>query len=139
LPSGKRHYRVTLLDVYLAHATALQTGGLQGILDAGRIEAAIARPYSGYHRTIAAKAAVLFEAVANNHGFMDGNKRTALILADLLIKRSGYRLVSATARENLNSAFEALAVSVASGELNTGQIVDWFRQRIVPGPGPRQK
>jgi death-on-curing protein len=74
----------------------LQFGGLPGVLDVGRIEAAISRPYSGYLRPIASKAAALFEAITNNHGFTDGNKRTALLLTDLLIKRSGYRLVART-------------------------------------------
>ena len=81
MPSGKRHYRVTMSDAHGAHDLALEYGGRPGVLDAGRIEAAINRPYSGYFRPIASKAAALFEAMANNHGFVDG-----ILLTDLLIK-----------------------------------------------------
>jgi death on curing protein len=30
--------------------------------------------------------------MASNHGFTDGNKRTAWLLTEILIDRSGYRL-----------------------------------------------
>jgi death-on-curing protein len=104
-------------------------------LDSGRIEAAINRPYSGYFRPIALKAAALFEAIANNHGFVDGNKRTAILLTDLLIKRSGYRLVASDASEDLNREIEELAVSVARGERHLADIADWFKRRLTPQRG----
>ncbi len=113
MPNGRRHYRVTISDAYMAHDLALQYGGRPGVLDAGRIKAAISRPYSGYHRPIASKAGALFEAVVQNHGFVDANKRTAVLLTDLLIKRSGYRLRTSDTNEDLNSSIEELAVSVA--------------------------
>ncbi len=118
-------------DAHIAHDFALQYGGRAGVLNAGRIEAAINRPYSGYFRTIASKAAALFEAIINNHGFVDGNKRTAILLADLLIKRSGYRLTASNAKEDLNSALEEVAVSVARGELRLAEITAWFEQRLM--------
>jgi prophage maintenance system killer protein len=61
--------------------------------------------------------------VVSNHGFTDGNKR--LLLTDLLLKKSNYRLVAAHRLE-----FENLAVRVASGELKLPAITEWFRQRI---------
>jgi death-on-curing protein len=67
----------------------------------------------------------------SNHGFVDGNKRTALALTDLLIKRSGYRLTGATDEEDLDLALEELAVSVARGKLKFDAISDWFKQRLV--------
>jgi death on curing protein len=131
LPNGRRHYRITISDAYAAHEFALQFGGRRGVLNAGRIEAAINRPYSGYHRPIASKAAALFEAVANNHGFVDGNKRTALLLTVLLIRRSGYRLAGADANEDMNATFENLAVSVGRGDLKLNDITDWFKRRLA--------
>jgi prophage maintenance system killer protein len=38
------------------------------------------RPYNGYYRPIEKKAAALVESMGGNHGFIDGNKRTAVIL-----------------------------------------------------------
>lgn len=119
-------------DAHSAHDLALKYGGRPGVLDAGRIDAAINRPYSGYFRSIASKAAALLEAVANNHGFVDGNKRTAVLLTDLLIKKSGYRLTVSHVNEDLNRAIEELVVSVARGELQLADITDWFKQRLTP-------
>jgi death-on-curing protein len=130
LPSGRRHYRVTLNDANAAHEFALRYGGRPGVIDPGRIEAAIARPYSGYHRSIAAKAAALFEAVVNNHGFVDGNKRSAVLLTDLLIWQSGYDFQPWNEHERFNAALVDFAVNVARGGLTLETIMEWFEQRI---------
>jgi len=90
LPRNKRHYRVKLQEVLAAHDFALTFGGLRGIRDLGAIEAAVARPYCGYYRSIAKKVAALVQSLASNHGFIDGNKRTALLMMNLLLLRSGY-------------------------------------------------
>jgi death on curing protein len=129
LPSGKRHYRLTLADALGAHDLALQYGGLPGILNLSLIESAIQRPYSGYHRSIHRKAAALVHSVARNHGFVDGNKRTCLLLLGLLLDRSGYRLVRDGSPET-NEAVEEMIVSVAKGEMSFNNIDEWMRERI---------
>jgi prophage maintenance system killer protein len=67
--------------------------------------------------------------MANNHGFIDGNKRTTLLLANLLIDKSGYTL-RPRAREDLVKAMADMIVGVASGELTIEQIVEWFEGRL---------
>ena len=121
---------MTLRDAYHAHDFALEYGGRPGVIDIGRIAAAIARPYSGYHRPIAAKAAALFEAVINNHGFVDGNKRTAVLLTDLLIWRSGYTFEPSNEDDRFNAALVDFAISVARGKVAYEEIVQWFAERI---------
>jgi death-on-curing protein len=91
---------------------------LPGIRDRGSIEAAIARPYTGYYRSIARKAAALVHSLALNHGFIDANKRTALLMVDLFLRKSGY-------------AMETMILDVVTHRLDFGQLVEWFRQRIV--------
>src|SRR5438445_194495 len=44
------------------------------------IESAIGRPYTGYYPRLHQKAAALVESLVRNHGFIDGNKRTAFII-----------------------------------------------------------
>ena len=129
MPSGKRHYRVKLSDALSAHNRALATGGRSGILDLGRVEAAIARPYSGYYRLIANKAAALVHAVVNDHGFVDGNKRTAIFLMDLLLNKSGYRLTECVDAD-LNDAVENMVVALANRRMSFDDLVDWFKLRI---------
>ena len=38
----------------------------------------MARPQSGYYADLFEEAAALFESLAQNHPFVDGNKRTAV-------------------------------------------------------------
>src|SRR5262249_13030837 len=87
-------------------------GGRAGVLNEHSIHSAIGRPYSGYYRSIAEKAAGLTEALARNHGFVDGNKRTAVYAMDLLLTRSGYKLRDDDL-DRLNQEVEDMIVAVA--------------------------
>ncbi|MDE0393922.1 MAG: type II toxin-antitoxin system death-on-curing family toxin [Gammaproteobacteria bacterium] len=99
-------------------------GGALGILNRSAIQSAIARPYHGYHPRIHQKAAALVHAIVTNHGFVDGNKRTALYLVELLAVRSGYRL----SVEDLVVA--DIVTAVARGELGYEELAAWFEPRL---------
>lgn len=118
-----------MADAISAHDEALNFGGLSGIRDKGAIESAIARPYLGYYREIEAKAAALTQSVATNHGFVDGNKRTALILLILLIKRSGYSLVPLRG-EDAGAALEHLILAIVERRMTQGEVIEWLRKRL---------
>lgn len=117
------HYRLTLADALTAHDEALRYGGRAGISSLHLIESALARPYSGYHRPIAHKAAAVLHSMVGNHGFVDGNKRTAWLLVEILVERSGYMLEIPD-----DERIDDLVVSVAEGQLGFDKIADWFAQ-----------
>lgn len=119
------HYRVTLADAMTAHDMALSFGGRDGINSLHLIESALGRPYSGYHRSITAKAAALLESMVGNHGFIDGNKRTAWLLVELLVARSGY-LFAFEEDERVDD----FVVAVAAGQIDFAAMDRWFAQRI---------
>jgi len=75
------------------------------------------------------KAAALVQSMATNHGFVDGNKRTTLILTYTLIVRSGYDLVTAEEDGDIEIEFEELLLAV-SDHLAYEDIVQWFRARL---------
>lgn len=131
MPRSKRHYRIKLDEVIVAHDFALAFGGLQGIRDLGAIEAAIARPYCGYYRSIAKKAAALVQSLALNHGFIDGNKRTALFMLNLLLRRSGYHL-RANNQLQLNIDVEAMILALVEHRMNFDEVVAWLEEKIAP-------
>ena len=132
MPNGRRrHYRLTLGDALDAHEQALRFGGRPGVINVGSIESAIARPYSGYYRTIRHKAAALVESMVGNHGFADGNKRTTLILLDLLLERSGYRLAPSERRGSIQKDVEDMILDVARNQLSFDDLVKWFGKRIT--------
>lgn len=87
---------------------------------------ALARPYHGYHRRIHQKAAALLHGVVCNHGFADGNKRTAFYLVELMVQRSGYEF----AEEDM--VVVEMIKSVARGEKNYEELVEWFKGRLIP-------
>lgn len=93
------------------------------------IESAIARPYSGYYRSIQQKAAALAESMATNHGFADGNKRTTVILLHTLLTKSGYELTRLDAHESMNDAVEELILGIVNHSLSHDEVVHWFRSR----------
>jgi death on curing protein len=126
LPTGRRHYRLTLDDVLNLHDAALLDGGLSGVRD----RAAIARPYSGYYRAIESKAAALVHSLALNHGFIDANKRTALFACDLLLAKSGYRLRRDDMPEG-NDDMEDMILAVVEHHMNFDELTAWFKARIV--------
>jgi death on curing protein len=127
------HYQISLADVMEAHDRALQTGGRAGVLNQDLLESAIARPHTGYYPSLAEKCAALIQSLAGNHGFIDGNKRTALIITNLLIRRSGYKL-SGESREELEVSLEHLVLDAADGRFERDRVVRWFEKHLESAP-----
>jgi death on curing protein len=67
-------------------------GGRQGIRDKGLLGSAIFRPQSGYYSGIIEEASALMESLANNHAFIDGNKRISFVMTDAMLRANGYFL-----------------------------------------------
>lgn len=120
------HYCVTRADVKYAHEYALQSlgGGRDGILNENSLLSALARPYSGYYQSIQEKSAALVESLVCNHGFMDGNKRTAWLVLGYFILRSGYEY-TCSQQEIID-----IVLKVAKGEIKYDDLVEWFSTRI---------
>ncbi len=89
------------------------------------------RPYTGYYPTIEMKGAALLESLACNHGFIDGNKRTALVTLDLLLVRSGYRL-RADDVEQLNQDAEKMVLDLVEHRIKFDEVVAWIEKWIIP-------
>ena len=120
MPRNRRHYRIALGDAIGAHERTInEFGGRPGIQDIGRVEAAIGRPYNGYYRAIYRKAAALIQSVAINHGFIDGNKRTALILFYLLIEKSGYIIQHTSTLEDEDDIEHLILALGANGKIQS--------------------
>jgi death-on-curing protein len=85
---------ITVPEVENIHDTVLhQFGGLRGFRDKGLVESAVGRVHTGYYDTnIFKEAAALMDSLANNHGFIDGNKRTAFVSTDTFLRWNGFYL-----------------------------------------------
>lgn len=99
-------------------------GGLDGVRDVGAVQSALARPrnLAAYGDPDAADLAAAYAfGLAKNHGFADGNKRTAWVVARLFLADNGYRLT-------FNKAEAVRTVeAVAAGSLTEQELAAWFR------------
>jgi death-on-curing protein len=84
---------LALDDVLYIHAEQLRLfGGAPGVRDHGLVESALLRPQTGYYADLIEQAAALWESLAMNHGFIDGNKRVAFASMDIFLGLNGARL-----------------------------------------------
>ena len=60
-----------------------------------------------------------------NHGFTGGNKRTALYLVELLVRRSDYEFLED------DGVVADTIISVARGDTDYEEFAAWFRERLI--------
>ena len=106
-------------------------GGSSGIRDRGALEAAVSRPQATFggedlYPDLAEKAAALMHSLASNHPFVDGNKRTAAMSAELFLLFNGFELAAD------DDALEAVTMDLARGECRAEELAIWLRQRLEP-------
>ena len=103
-------------------------GGAVGIRDGGLLESALARPINSWlygDPDYAGMAASYAYGIARNHPFVDGNKRTAWVLARLFLRLNGAEFRFAPA-----DAIRTMLV-LAAGELPEEALAAWFRDHII--------
>jgi death-on-curing protein len=114
------------------HRRSLEAhGGQDGFIDRGVVESAIAQPrqtmFGEYlHEDIAHMAAAYLFHLATTQGFLDGNKRTALICMSTFLELNGY-VVHVPEPEMYE-----LVMDVANNRMGKGELADWIRERIEP-------
>ena len=115
--------------VFAIHERQLaEHGGADGVRDPGVIESALARPKNllTYATPDAAALAAAYAfGLATNHGFVDGNKRTAWVTSRLFLVDNGQRLEF--------DPIDAVRImeGVAAGLVSETDLADWFRHRLV--------
>src|SRR6266436_3337333 len=100
-------------------------GGTHGLRDKGRLEAAILRPQTGYYGTLAEEAAALMESHANNHAFLDGNKRASLAVTDTFLRLNGFYL-----EVDPQKAYSFITEAMSKGEFRFDRIRDWISSHL---------
>lgn len=122
---------LTLGEVVELHRLVLAaTGGGSGIRDLGALESAVAQPRASFggndlHPTLIKKAGALGFALAQNHPFVDGNKRVAHAATAAFLLLNGAE-IGATVDEQ-----ERLMLGLASGRVSRNELVDWLRQLVI--------
>ena len=118
--------------VYAVHDMQLaRHGGMAGLRDKTAVESALERAQQlcAYGEPVpdaAALAAAYAYGLARNHGFSDGNKRTAWVIARVFLADNEERLDF--------TQIDAIHVmqEVAAGTLGERELAQWFRLRLAP-------
>jgi death-on-curing protein len=106
-------------------------GGLDGRCDDAKLESALARAaqrlaYGEPPPTVPELAAECAFGIARNHPFSDGNKRTALATADMVLWLNGLELRA--------DEVETVVViqSLAAGDIGVPELAAWLAKNSTP-------
>lgn len=104
-------------------------GGGTGVRDDGLLESALARPQNrlGYDEAadFATLAASYAFGLARNHPFIDGNKRTAFVAAEVFLDLNGMTLTASDEECVLTM------IRLAAGEIEEDAFAAWLRANSV--------
>lgn len=122
------HLYITVEEALRIHEALLDAfGGAVGVRDLGLLESALLRPQTGYYGDLVEEAAALWESLAMNHPFVDGNKRVAYAVTELFLQLNGTDVVA----EN-NDAARFVLGHLDAGTFDKPVIEAWLRANTSP-------
>jgi death on curing protein len=116
--------------VLAMHSAQLaEHGGSDGIRDESLLDSALAKPLNVFayadQPDIFRLAASYAFGIARNHAFVDGNKRTALVVSLTFLDRNGWEIMAA--KEDLYFTF----LHLADGSLTEEELTTWLAKHAV--------
>jgi death-on-curing protein len=117
-------------EVLVAHSRQLaEHGGSDGIRDETLLDSALAKPRNVFayadSPTLAMLAASYAFGIARNHAFVDGNKRTALVVCEGFLRLNGQRVVAPPEEKYLTF------LHLAEGTLSEEELTAWLTRHAV--------
>jgi death on curing protein len=110
--------------ILAAHDDQLaEHGGGVGVRDQGLLESALARPLNLHaygEPSLSRLAASYAFGIARNHPFVDGNKRTALVAAELFLGLNGFDLTADDVE------VVEIFLRLAAGEITEEELAAWI-------------
>ena len=120
-------------EVLMIHKKIIkQSGGMQGLLNEGALESAVAQPQMTFdgidlYPTITEKASALGYSLISNHPFQDGNKRIGHAAMEIFLILNGYEINPLVSIDEQ----ESIILKVAAGEMKRDAFTFWLGQHIV--------
>lgn len=102
-----------------------QTGGKDGIRDDGLLDSALNAPFQTFdgeyiYKTIKVKAAKLGYFLVKNHPFIDGNKRTGILVMITFLEINGFEITCS------DEELIILGLGLAEGTINDKDLLNWI-------------
>jgi death-on-curing protein len=118
---------LTLDEVRHIHAELIREfGGANGIRDKGLVESALLRPQTGYYADLIEETAAMWESLAMNHGFVDGNKRVAFACMDIFLGLNGARLEA-----DQDKVIAFIYHHLEAGTFQKTVLEEWLRRHVM--------
>lgn len=123
---------ISLRELVLIHELVIsKTGGVHGIINPATLESALLRPFSSFegqehYPDIWSKTAAFIHSIISFHPFADGNKRTAFVAAEIILKLNGSSLKSSQENDDFFWA-------IARGEKSVDEIKEWLKSHTEQG------
>ena len=117
---------IKIEDLLIIHEMVIkETGGVHGVINWGALESVLIRPFISFEEKelfpdLWSKIAAMVHAIIMYHPFIDGNKRAAVVAADVCLRLNGYRLIPS---EEVEPFFWA----IARGEKSIEEIAQWIK------------
>jgi death on curing protein len=104
-------------------------GGTLGLRDEGLLDSALKQPRAMFdgsylHDSLVKMAAAYGFHICNNHPFIDGNKRVALVAMDAFLQKNGFEISSSE-----KDVYEIM-MKLASGTVTKTDLTDWLEANI---------
>lgn len=115
----------------LLHRESLrQFGGADGLREEGLLDSALARPLNRFvyegERDLCRLAAAYAKGIAQNHPFVDGNKRAALAAAGVFLMLNGLEIAAEPGMVTV------AMLDLAAGEMSEEEFAGWLRDHTAP-------
>ena len=121
----------TVQNIYELHIQLEETFILSsGIRDEKLLASAVNTPFQTFmgndlYPSLYDKAAQLCYGIANNHPFIDGNKRTALHSMYVYLIINGFDIAAS------QQQVENLIINVAAGNMTNTELAEWLRENTI--------
>jgi death-on-curing family protein len=100
----------------------------QPILLESAVQSPINVKYDGGQNNLFQLAAILSEKTMKNHAYQDGNKRLALVAADMSLKANGHKLT----RDNNSDGLADAHVKVTTNQWPAERLGDYYQSIATP-------
>ena len=120
-----------IADAIIAHDLELAAhGGSAGVRDEGLLDSALARAknlwaYADSAPSLPALAAAYAFGISSNRPFVDGNKRTALVVSFAFLEVNGLEVTASKEEAYLT------ILALAAGQISAAQLTAWFAQHTA--------